>query len=70
MYIHKVDKIYIEVRIRNRSYDDKKGMRRFVTEIYADNLEWLSTHSKVENTGEESSVGNSVASSDNSNLPF
>jgi single-stranded DNA-binding protein len=45
-------------------------MRRFVTEIYADNLEWLSTPRKVENTGEESSVGNSVASSDNSNLPF
>lgn len=69
-YIHKGDKIYIEGRIRNRSYDDKKGMRRFVTEIYADNLEWLSTPRKVENTGEESSVGNSVTSSDNSNLPF
>ena len=69
-YIHKGDKIYIEGRIRNRSYDDKKGMRRFVTEIYADNLEWLSTPRKVGNTGEESSVGNSVASSDNSNLPF
>lgn len=41
-YVHKGDKLYIEGRIRYRSYDDKKGMRRYVTEIYADNMEMLS----------------------------
>ncbi len=40
-YVHKGDKLYIEGRIRYRSYDDKKGMRRYVTEIYADNMEML-----------------------------
>lgn len=42
-YVHKGDKIYIEGRIRYRYYDDKKGQRRFITEIYADNMELLSS---------------------------
>ena len=41
-YVHKVDKLYVEGRIRYRSYDDSKGNRRIVTEIYADNMELLS----------------------------
>ena len=40
-YVHKGDKLYIEGRIRYRSYDDQKGVRRFVTEIYAENMELL-----------------------------
>lgn len=40
-YVHKGDKLYVEGRLRNRSYDDKKGQRRFVTEIYAENMELL-----------------------------
>ena len=40
-YIHKGDKVYIEGKVRYRSYDDQKGVRRFVTEIYGDNLELL-----------------------------
>ena len=40
-YIHKGDKLYIEGRIRYRSYDDQKGMRRYVTEILAENMEVL-----------------------------
>lgn len=40
-YIHKGDKLYIEGRIRYRSYDDQKGMKRFVTEILAENMEML-----------------------------
>lgn len=42
-YVHKGDKLYIEGRIRYRYYDDKNGQRRFVTEIYADNLEMLTS---------------------------
>lgn len=42
-YVHKGDKLYIEGRIRYRYYDDKKGQRRFVTEIYADNMEPLTS---------------------------
>ena len=42
-YVHKGDKLYIEGRIRYRYYDDKKGQRRLVTEIYADNMELLTS---------------------------
>ena len=42
-YVHKGDKIYVEGRIRYRYYDDKKGQRRFIAEIYADNMELLTT---------------------------
>lgn len=42
-YVHKGDKLYIEGRIRYRYYDDKKGQRRFVTEIYAENMEMLTS---------------------------
>lgn len=41
-YVHKGDKLYIEGRIRYRSYDDQKGVRRYITEVYADNMEMLS----------------------------
>ncbi len=41
-YIHKGDKIFVEGRIRYRSYDDQKGMRRYVAEVYGENLELLS----------------------------
>ena len=47
-YIHKGDKLYVEGRVRYRNYDDKKGIRRQVTEIYVDSLEWLATSKKNE----------------------
>lgn len=40
-YVHKGDKLYIEGKIRYRSYDDQKGQRRYITEIYVDNMEML-----------------------------
>jgi single-strand DNA-binding protein len=40
-YVHKGDKLYIEGRIRYTTYDDKQGQRRFMTEIWADNMEML-----------------------------
>lgn len=38
-YVHKGDKLYIEGKIRYRSYDDNRGMRKNVTEILAENME-------------------------------
>ncbi len=40
-YIHKGDKLYIEGKIRSRSYDDQNGVKRYVVEIFADNMEML-----------------------------
>ncbi len=40
-YVHKGDKLYLEGKIRTRSYDDKNGIQRYVTEIFVDNMEML-----------------------------
>lgn len=47
-YVTKGDKLYIEGKIRTRSYEDKQGVKRYVTEVYADSLEMLG--SPKENT--------------------
>lgn len=44
-YVHKGDKLYIEGQLRTRSYVDKQGKTRYVTEIWAENLEMLTPRS-------------------------
>ena len=44
-YVHKGDKLYVEGKIRTRSYDDQSGARRYVTEIFVDNMEMLTPKS-------------------------
>ncbi len=44
-YIHKGDKLYVEGKIRSRSYDDQNGVKRYVTEIFVDNMEMLTPRS-------------------------
>ncbi|OUP07385.1 single-stranded DNA-binding protein [Mediterranea sp. An20] len=41
-YVHKGDKLYVEGKIRTRSYDDQAGAKRYVTEIFVDVMEMLS----------------------------
>ncbi len=40
-YVRKGSKIFIEGRIRTRSYDDAAGNKRYITEIWGDNMELL-----------------------------
>jgi single-strand DNA-binding protein len=40
-YVHKGDKLFVEGKIRSRSYEDQNGNTRYVTEIFADNMEML-----------------------------
>ena len=40
-WVRKGSSLYVEGKIRTRSYDDPNGMKRYVTEIYADTLEIL-----------------------------
>jgi single-strand DNA-binding protein len=37
-YLHKSSLVYIEGRLRTRSWDDKDGNRKFATEVVGDNL--------------------------------
>jgi len=42
-YVTKGRQLYIEGRIRTRSYDDKDGNKRYITEIYGDTMQMLGT---------------------------
>ena len=40
-YVKKGSKLYIEGKIRTRSYDDTAGNKRYITEVWGDNMELL-----------------------------
>ncbi|WP_439181795.1 single-stranded DNA-binding protein [Carboxylicivirga taeanensis] len=40
-YVKKGTQVFIEGKIRTRSYDDKDGNKRYITEVFADNLQLL-----------------------------
>jgi len=40
-YLRKGSSVYIEGRIQNRSYDDKDGIKRYVTEIVGQRMQLL-----------------------------
>jgi single-strand DNA-binding protein len=40
-YVKKGAQLFIEGRIRSRSYDDKDGIKRYITEIVGDNMQML-----------------------------
>lgn len=41
-YVHKGDKLYIEGELRTRSYEDKQGVTRYVTEVVCRQMQFLS----------------------------
>lgn len=73
-YVHKGDKLYVEGRIRYRTYDDKQGKRVYVTEIVAENMEMLTPKSQPSTQAalaKSSNMGTSSAlEEDKSKLPF
>lgn len=47
-YVHKGDKLFIEGQIHTRNYEDRNGIRRYVTEIWAESLEMLSPKAQTQ----------------------
>lgn len=53
-YLRKGRQVYIEGRIQNRSYDDKEGNKRYISEVVADRLRFLGARgTEPAETGEE-----------------
>ena len=50
-YVRKGDKLYIEGKIRSRSYDDQNGIKRTIVEIFADNMEMLTPRNASQQLG-------------------
>ncbi len=51
-FVRKGAQVYVEGKIRVRSYDDQNGVKRYITEINAENIEILSK--RVGSNNEES----------------
>lgn len=47
-YLSKGSQVAIEGRIQTSSYDDKDGVKRYKTEVVAENVEFLNTKKKEE----------------------
>ncbi|MBK3518171.1 single-stranded DNA-binding protein [Carboxylicivirga marina] len=60
-YVKKGTQLFIEGKIRTRSYDDKDGNKRYVTEVYADNLQMLGR--KSDNPGSSDQAGGAMNTS-------
>lgn len=72
-YVHSGDKLYIEGQLRTRSYTDKQGKTRYVTEIWADNMEMLTPKSTAAAPGQTKSaehVAKNSTSEPPSDCPF
>ena len=72
-YVKKGDKLYIEGRIRYRSYDDKQGNRRYMTEILVENMEMLTpkaTSQPTPTTEQGKTDGSTTSAENNKVLPF
>lgn len=46
-YLHKGSLVYIEGRLRTRSWEDKEGNKKFATEVVGDNLIMLDKRSEA-----------------------
>ena len=72
-YVHKGDKLYVEGSIRNRSYDDQNGVKRYVTEIFVDSMEMLSSRQQARQDAQSPQVQASAPAqpgSGNTDIPF
>ena len=73
-YVHKGDKLYIEGKIKSRSYDDQNGIKRTIVEIFADNMEMLTPRSASQPQAQaapaQQPVQQLVAENPSDDLPF
>jgi len=71
-YVHVGDRLYVEGRIRYRSYDDQRGVRRYVTEILVENMEMLSVKAKPADAPQSPVAGQAptAPSASGNDLPF
>ena len=70
-YVRKGDKLYIEGKIRSRSYDDQNGVKRSIVEIFADNMEMLTPRGTTQSQQPmQQPVQQPVVENPSDDLPF
>ena len=82
-WVRKGSGLLVEGKLRYRSYDDQNGVKRYVTEIYADRIEFYNTGTRptdnsnnnatmnqATNSGTQTTTNTSNASNELDDLPF
>ncbi len=72
-YLKKGRQIYVEGRISYRTYDDKEGVKRYFTDIVAQNIRFLGRREEVPEpvgAGAEAEVEPVAGAGEEENLPF
>jgi single-strand DNA-binding protein len=73
-YLKKGNTVFIEGRIRRREYEDKDGVKRYVTDILGDNMTMLSSGQRqpeqVDAAAEKTDNGNGIVPTPEDDLPF
>lgn len=59
-YLKKGNKVYIEGKLRTRSWQDQDGNNRYTTEVVADNLTMLGVKNEGVDSGTKPEASNSV----------
>ena len=60
-YVTQGSQVAVEGRIQTRSYDDQNGQKRYVTEVVADNVEFLGSKNSSNNSNNmNSTAGNNA----------
>lgn len=62
-YLHKGDKVFIEGRIKTRSWEDQSGERKYATEINAENMTMLGAPSRDNQSTQGSQPSSATAQS-------
>ncbi len=66
-FLNKGSLVAIDGRISTRNYDDKDGNKRYVTEVVADNVQFLENKSQAQNRGQDNNAFDYKPTVDNSN---
>ncbi len=74
--LKKGSKIFTEGKLKSRSYDDKDGVTRYITEIYANSLIILdpkpssTAYNKDESSSNLNNIDVNIAEDDDDDIPF
>lgn len=69
-YLHKGSKIYLEGKLRYRSYDDKDGIKRYITDIQGDTFTMLDSKQGSNDSGQTPPPDVMVSNTPEDDLPF
>jgi single-strand DNA-binding protein len=62
-WVRKGSGVYVEGKIRTRTYDDQAGVKHYVTEIHADRVEFYNIGSRPEGSTGQAATGGQPAAS-------